>query len=288
MEFQGGKKMQHKNQMYFLANQTHTQMMSFVIETADGCVIVVDGGTRGDAAHLLDTLKSITGQEIPHVDAWFLTHSHMDHTGAIIELLEKDPDCFTVEKVYYNFPSVQWLAKYEDYCAHEFYEFRGIQNHIGAAIETITQGDTYQVGEAKFDILYTTDPLITENASNNASAVIRMTLGGQTVMFLGDLGVEAGEKLLKMHDKDTLKSDFVEMAHHGQNGVEKDVYEAIAPRACLWCTPKWLWENDAGKGYNTHFWKTIIVRSWMDELNVKHHFVNKDGDHLIPLPYSFE
>ena len=202
--------------------------------------------------------------------------------------LEKDPDCFTVEKVYYNFPSVQWLAKYEDYCAHEFYEFRGIQHHIGAAIETITQGDTYQVGEAKFDILYTTDPLITENASNNASAVIRMTLGGQTVMFLGDLGVEAGEKLLKMHDKDTLKSDFVEMAHHGQNGVEKDVYEAIAPRACLWCTPKWLWENDAGKGYNTHFWKTIIVRSWMDELNVKHHFVNKDGDHLIPLPYSFE
>ena len=117
--------------------------------------------------------------------------------------------------------------------------------------------------------------------------VFRMTLGGQTVLFLGDMGIEAGRELVTLYGK-TLHSDFVQMAHHGQEGVEKDVYEAIAPRACLWCTPKWLWNNDAGKGYNTHTWQTVIVRGWMEELGVKHHFVNKDGDHEIPIPYCFE
>lgn len=277
----------HKNQIHFLSNQTHTQMMSFVIETADGSVIVVDGGTRGDAVHLMDVLKNVTGQKIPHVDAWFLTHSHMDHTGALIELLEKNPSCFSAEKVYYNFPSVQFLEKYEAYCAHEFHEFRAVQPLLASSSETITQGDCYRVGEATFDILYTTDPLITQNAANNSSAVIRMTLGGQTVMFLGDLGVEAGQKLLRMYGS-ALRSDFVEMAHHGQNGVDRDVYEAIAPKACLWCTPQWLWDNDAGQGYNTHSWKTITVRGWMEELGVRHHFVIKDGDCTISMPYCFE
>jgi len=279
--------MEHSNKMYFLSNQTHTQMMSFVIETEDGCVIVVDGGMPKDGMHLLDTLKNVTGMEKPHVDAWFLTHNHGDHIGALVELLEKSPDAFTVGKVYYNFPSIQFLQRHESYCADEFLLFRTIQRGLPEALEVISQGDSYDVGCAHFDILYTTDPCITENASNNASAVFRMTLGGQTVLFLGDLGVEAGGKLLKMYG-DQLKSDFVEMAHHGQNGVERDVYQAIHPSACLWCTPEWLWNNDAGQGYNTHIWQTVIVRGWMEELGVKHHFVNKDGDHVIPMPYPFE
>lgn len=279
--------MQHSNRMYFLANQSHTQMMSFVIETEDGRVIVVDGGTVRDAAHLLDTLRAVTGQEKPHVDAWFLTHNHSDHIGALVRLLETEPDAFTVEKVYYNFPSIQFLQRNESYCAEEFLMFRPIQYGLSQALEFISQGDSYDVGCAHFDILYTSDPSITENASNNASSVIRMTLGGQTVLFLGDLGVEAGEKLLAMHGGN-LKSDFVEMAHHGQNGVEQDVYEAIAPKACLWCTPDWLWDNDAGKGFNTHIWKTVVVRGWMEALGVRHHFINKDGDHVIPLPYPLD
>ena len=117
--------------------------------------------------------------------------------------------------------------------------------------------------------------------------MFRLTLGGQTVLFLGDLGIEAGEKLLSLYG-DELKSDFVQMAHHGQNGVDKSVYQAVAPKGCLWCAPLWLWENDAGKGYDTHTFQTVIVRGWMSELRVKRHFVNKDGDHIIPLPFDFD
>ena len=82
---------------------------------------------------------------------------------------------------------------------------------------------------------------------------------------------------------DKLKADYVQMAHHGQNGVDKPFYEAVNPTACLWCTPQWLWDNDAGKGFNTHCWKTVTVRGWMDELGVKEHYVMKDGLHEIKL-----
>lgn len=278
--------MKHQNILHFLANQTPQQMMSFIIETEDDKVIVIDGGTAGDAPHLLQTLREVTGSEKPVVDAWFLTHSHLDHTGALIRLLQESPDAFAIRTAYYNFPSVQFLERNESIFAEDFRSFRRAQPLLASVAETITQGDTYTVGAARFDILYTTDPAFTNNAGNNSSAVIRMTLAGQTVLFLGDLGVEGGRKLLGLYG-DALKSDFVEMAHHGQNGVERDVYAAIAPRACLWCTPQWLWDNDAGKGYNTHTWQTVIVRGWMRELGVHCHFVNKDGDHHIALPCSF-
>lgn len=280
--------MKHENRIHFLANQTPEQMMSFVIETADDKIIVIDGGAFGDGDYLLKTLREVSGQQKPSVDAWFLTHPHTDHIGAIVSLLRACPEDFEIKKLYYNFPSRQFLAKY-DYnpAVHEIDCFYEVMPLVASACETITQGDVYQIGEAKFEVLYTTDASITENVYNNSSAVLRMTLGGQTVLFLADLGIEAGNKLVKLYGT-ALHSDFVQMAHHGQNGVEKEVYEAAAPKACLWCTPQWLWDNDAGKGYNTHEWKTIIVQGWMQELGVKHHFANKDGDFDLRLPYPLD
>ena len=68
------------------------------------------------------------------------------------------------------------------------------------------------------------------------------------------------------------------MSHHGQNGVDKDVYRIIDPEICLWPTPQWLWDNDSGTGYNTGTWKTIETRGWMQELGVKINYIEKDGD----------
>ena len=94
--------------------------------------------------------------------------------------------------------------------------------------------------------------------------------------------MEEGDALLALYG-DGLQSDYCQMAHHGQNGVEKRVYDAIRPTGCFWCTPLWLWENDIGKGYNTHVWKTVTVRGWMDELGVTEHYVMKDGDRTLTL-----
>ncbi|MBO5273026.1 MAG: MBL fold metallo-hydrolase [Clostridia bacterium] len=269
-----------KNTLYMLASEEFPQMNSFIITTADGKVIVIDGGWRADAAKLLSRLRGITGEEVPHVDAWFHSHAHADHTEAFMEIMENHGESVTVGAVYFHFPSVQYFEKYEAGSAYTVREFYELLPRFADKACIVSEGDRYEVGEAVFDILYTADPAFRMNAVNNSSTVFRMTLGGKRVLFLGDLGIEAGQKLLSQYG-DALKSDWCQMAHHGQSGVERDVYEAIAPEGCLWSTPKWLWDNDAGKGFNTHIWQTVTVRGWMDEIGAKRHLVTKDGDQVL-------
>jgi hypothetical protein len=147
-------------------------------------------------------------------------------------------------------------------------------------LHILQAGEDIQIGKMRFEIMQIFDEKETVNAINNSSTIFRLHLNGKTVLFLGDCGIEAGERLLAKYGAD-LKSDYCQMAHHGQRGAEKDVYEAVSPRTCLWDTPDWLWENDAGKGFNTHVFKTVEVRAWMDELGVKEHYCTKDGVNAI-------
>lgn len=271
-----------KNAVHMLRSEGGSQMNSFVIETDQGGIILIDGGYTRDAADLLEYVKALTGRSVPHIDAWILSHVHSDHVEAFIELWTNHRDEFTCDKVYYNFPSVQFVQRHEAHEAHTNEEFTRALPYFAAHVCTVTAGDSYEVAGARFDILYTPDPAFTMNAINNSSIVFRLTLNEKTFMFLGDLGVEAGNKLLDLHGE-KLRSDYVQMAHHGQNGVTLDVYKAISPKACFWCTPLWLWNNDAGLGYNTHTFRTIEVREWMESLGVKTHYVMKDGNITVEI-----
>lgn len=277
--------MQNKNIIHLLHNQTPEQMMSFIIQTDDGKLIVIDGGTEGDAEYLLENLRSISGAERPVVDAWFLTHAHSDHINAFLKIVGMK-DAVRVGKLYYNFTSRQFMHRNEPMFAEEIDAFYDKLPLFAGCAEIISTGDCYQVGSAKFDVLLTPDSRMCQNAGNNASSVLRMTLAGQTVLFLGDLGVEGGEKLLEMYGGG-LKSDFCQLAHHGQSGVERDVYEAVSPKGCFWCTPQWLWDNDNGGGYNTFIWKTLQVRQWVQEIGVRENYVIKDGSCHVELPHAF-
>ena len=74
------------------------------------------------------------------------------------------------------------------------------------------------------------------------------------------------------------------MAHHGQAGVDFDVYRAVMPTHCLWCTPTWLWDNMGEGGYDTGPFKTVVVRGWMSSLrSVKKHYLMMEGPHVIEL-----
>jgi hypothetical protein len=114
--------------------------------------------------------------------------------------------------------------------------------------------------------------------------IFRVTLGGKTVLFTGDAGVEAGKKVLRMYGgTGKLKSDYVQMAHHGQAGCDRDFYEEVAPKGAFWCAPDWLWNNDAGKGFNTHVFKTVEVRGWMEEIGVTENYVIMNGTQVVEL-----
>ena len=271
-------------ELYQLPTKTSQQSMCYVIKTREGKIIVIDSGNIGDGSYVLSFLKQVTGKTVPHVDAWFFTHLHGDHTNAFYTIATEYLDSITVDKFYYTFA-----------LDDEWYTSKGLSlgsvNNFRTAIAkfpnsqkiTMVEGDRYVYDGFTFDVLLTMNSgfAIPTNYLNNTSTIIRMTAGAQTVLFLGDAGTEEGAFLLSKYGS-ALKSDFVQMAHHGQAGVEKDVYQAIAPTACLWPTPAWLYNNTNGT------YKTLEVRAWMEELGVKYHFIDKDGLQTIKFPYVFE
>lgn len=271
-----------KNAIHNLQTQTRFQMQSNIITTESGKVIAVDGGSREDAGYFLDYLKLITGQQKPHIDAWFLTHAHDDHLPCFYEIVEKYWNEIEVDKIYFNFPSPQFFRRVprpDNGAAKTAEEFYALLPRFADKICVVFGGDKYEIGEAKIEILYTPDYDIVNNVCNNSSIVFRVELGGKVILMLGDAGVESGNKLLaKYAGTGVLKADVCQMAHHGQAGVTKEFYAEVAPEVCIWCAPKWLWENDAGKGFNTHVFQTVTVRQWMDEIGtVKKNIVDMDG-----------
>lgn len=278
-----------KNEIHVLKSMvSHRQMQSIIITTEGGKVIAIDGGRREDADYFIEYLKKITGQEIPCIDAWFLTHAHNDHLPAFFEIIQNRTSEVVIGTVYYNLPSIQYYTRIpgeEDSDGAEttrkFFELLPL---FADRVCVASGGDVYEIGDAKFEILYSAETDIKVNICNNASLVFKMTLGGKTVMFTGDCGVEAGNKILSRYgDSGILKCDVCQMAHHGQEGCSREFYEAVAPEECLWCTPDWLWNNDRGKGFNTHIYQTVEVRRWMEAIGVKKNYVTMNGTQVCQL-----
>ena len=153
----------------------------------------------------------------------------------------------------------------------------------GAArkVEELSLGQTMAIDGIQIEILGVKNPELTQNAINNSSIVMRMSDAKKSVLFLGDLGLEGGEKLLKGPYASRLPSGYVQMAHHGQNGVSESFYQQVRPTYCLWPTPKWLWDNDNGGGSGSGPWRTLEVRAWMDKLPIKKHYLMFEGIHKI-------
>lgn len=261
-------------------------MMSYVLQTKEGNLIVVDGGYRTDAAHLQETLIRLGGPK-PVVDLWLLTHPHEDHIDALLEIFLKE-NPIRVKKIYDHFLSEEFYNTYEAAAVvskESLKQYNQWKAECPDMFGDFEKGQVLTAGSAEVHVLYVPDESITANPYNNSSVVFRVDAEGQRILFTGDLGREGGDRALMEVPHEELCADLVQMAHHGQGGVKKNFYEVVAPSVCLWNTPVWLWDNDAGEGYNTGPWGTVEVRGWMDDLKARKHFVSKDGDQAIALPY---
>ncbi len=278
----------NKNYICQVTENTPIQMMSYIV-VSNGETVVIDGGNTDDGILLLDTLRRLTHSEKPVVDKWLFTHAHSDHLNAFVYLMDEQSDKIEVKSVYYNLIDKKFFADNSNDIAFVYDTFiEQVEKHIPESERHIVQvGDKIAVGEGEFEVMYVPENKYVNNIINNTSVVYMLSLGGQKALFLGDLGIEAGNKVLEMYKNGELKADLLQMAHHGQSGVAEEFYRAVSPSVCLWPTPLWLWNNDAGLGYNTHSWQTIIVKGWMDKLGVKEHYKTFEGTSLLPLPYEF-
>ena len=269
------------------------QNMAYIMQTAEGKIIVIDGGRRGnEALYLLSYLRNLTGQTVPHVDAWIHTHAHSDHVYAYLDIAQKYPNAITLDRLYCNYPTNSEL---QAYCADNnpdsvnsviqsiYTATKNLKNAHGGAVEILELNSrhtgkcnsSFDIDEIHFDVLLTFDDMISaiktmtgtytctmdthntnydkktlaqivSNTTNNTTMVCRATVGGKTILFLGDAAAGCSIVLESYHKANksdaskyfSLKSDVVQMAHHGgRNGQSKASYQAIDPDVSLWpCT----------------------------------------------------
>jgi hypothetical protein len=109
---------------------------------------------------------------------------------------------------------------------------------------------------------------------NNACMAIRVWDKKKSILFPGDLGPESGDRLLNSAFRKDLDCDYIQMSHHGNHGLSKEFYRTVKFSACLWPTPSWVYNNDAGGGFNTHVFETVEIRELMKELGITKHYIS--------------
>lgn len=250
--------------MVQLTSSTDTIGNSYVLKTTGGKLIVMDGGMNTDALKLKEYIKSHGNV----VDAWFLSHPHSDHVGAISQILE-DGNGPEIKTIYHSkFPDEHLRRESGGYAlASKLYAQLDSLENTGI-VDLQTTGAEYDIDGVFIKVLGVTNPEITSNPYNNSSMILRVWDDSKSVLFLGDAGEECGDKVINKYYK-YLNCDYVQMAHHGQQGCKKSFYMAIDFRACFWPTPSWLWNADEQSNYRT--WET---RQWMDEKGIREHHVS--------------
>ena len=230
--------------------------MSYIMQLADGSFILIDGGPANtdDEDDLLAYLKSLTpaGQK-PVIAAWFITHAHSDHMALANNFITKYHNEIEIRMAAYNFPIYEAVQNAKDVnnTASRYQPMidlfiESIQKYWPQAEHfVIHAGQKLYLADAEIEIFFTHEDLFPLEYSwiNHTSTAFRITSGGKTIMILGDC-----EKSLCQQMADTfgayLKSDMLQLAHHGANGACMDLYQRIDPAICFWACSQVKFETD--------------------------------------------
>ncbi|MBE6547074.1 MAG: MBL fold metallo-hydrolase [Ruminococcaceae bacterium] len=273
------------------------------LQVADGSFILIDGGVHSDgqADILYHFLKKNSPHEKPVISAWLFTHAHGDHTGGYRKFVRRYADEVTVKAFYFNFTG---RATFEENDITPFFPDAVVYKNMQA-------GMRYYIADAQLDVIYSymdryfAEVEITEQCgrwggqrplcdiagdANNNTMVTRITHGGQRIMLLGDVEEEGSRIIEKQIDASELKSDIVQMAHHGWEGGTRELYDLIAAPTALWTNCFYSWQYDwfGGNVIKRLTKPSHSTNSYMafEAPYVKTIIINGEGTTKLSLPYT--
>ena len=261
----------------------------YIVRLPDGRFIIQDGGYGGDD-RVYNTLRELVGDEEIVIAAWFISHPHADHYPAFVDFIKNHSSDSNVilERVVHNYGHIDVITsnvKYGDPIPTTdvlaFYEtLKTYAPHI--PIFKAHTGQRISFGSATVEILYTIEdvvPVSLENP-NDSSMVIRIEIGEDSLIFLNDTCYESGPIIHNLWGA-YLKSDIVQIAHHGMWPSVESIYHDIAGEVLL--------VPNLYKYFKNH----ITDSRWIDVINAvlsyaKDLYVSGDKLMVHKLPYVFE
>ncbi len=257
--------------------------MGYVFTLEDGSYFIVDGGgnwhnDEGDDAKMLyEFLQNNNEREDKKIviAGWLFTHEHWDHVTNFIRFTSLYGKDVTLERVYWNF-----AQNYEHYEGGGNYGAMqtAFKSYPGCKVMKVHAGQSFWVRNINLEILYTHETLNPYPLMdfNDTSTVFRVKVGDRTVLFPGDISTQAVSDtavtvVYKLYGE-ALKSDILQVGHHGWNGGSNDIYKAVAPKIALWPVEESRWSTVSTK-YETS--KTLLKMKEDGIIEVLH--VAKDG-----------
>ncbi len=265
----------------------------YIFRTKEGKLIVYDGGRFHESDRFMRGLKKVAGTDKPHVSAWIFSHMHPDHWGVYNKLCidEEFRSQVTVDDFFCNLATEEFYTQLSTEKKQTWVEPRNnfLQSGktVGARVHRVEVGDIIKVDEIEIEVIHTP---IEEDFSrmniNDSSVVYKLTYDGkQTIMLLGDAERSCNDDLIaNMAHK--LKSDVVQVGHHGCGNVSRKCYELIDAKAYIWPIVDRFWYSDNGTELNTHNTGVIKTRDFMMQLHPKKEnvYLLTDGILSVPLP----
>lgn len=230
--------------------------MGYVFVTDSGRLLVIDGGeTERDAEKLVSLLEEKSDGH-PTVDLWIISHAHGDHYGAL-EIVAKTPalrERLTVSKICactdipVSFPE------------NDQARIAAIPGLLGCTQVTPHAGDVLTVDNLEIRMLYTweDDPKLSDAKSfNRLSLIFTVTGPAHRMMVVGDSTSTGPTVVRDRTDPTLLKSDFLQLAHHGLDGGNIGFYRLVDPITvlipCSLGGAKFIKAPETGCNYNNRY-----------------------------------
>lgn len=214
--------------------------LGMIFRLSDGSFLIFDGGNNKSAfadRFYAKLCELAPDPEHIRVRGWFFSHCHTDHVGTFIRFTDKYREKVTVDRFIYNFGTD---AVYDTIVSGAN---RGLSAELRAAVGKWTDsqvikahtGQRFRFADAEVEMLYTGEDVypLAWRDGNTESLVFRVTLGGQTILCLGDEYLDSSEILSAMYGT-YLKSDILQASHHGRNGATVTLNSQIQPDTVLW------------------------------------------------------
>ena len=214
--------------------------MSYVIILPDGRFLIFDGGYEQDSERLYRFLCDNNRRPDKKIviAGWIITHSHTDHYKCFVQFAQDHAGDVELQYFIANHPiraEFHRGAGYDPFLEATAYET--LSAFDGAKIIRPHTGQVIRFCDVELEVVYTHEdhyPRVLPYL-NDSSTIIRLKAGGQSLLFMADCDKNTCDILCDTLG-DALKSDFIQVNHHGYSGGTIELYQKVAPTYSLWTT----------------------------------------------------